>query len=111
MAEVPAALGLGGIERRVQPDRHERILQRRPRARVRVDVAGRHARDPEPPAKLGQPPVASAIVAQERALQLDPQPLGSERVAQSPQRELIVDAAQRASAQADEPLGVCREPR
>ena len=73
---------------------------------MRVDVAGRHARHAEPPREPRQPPVAGAIVAQERPLQLDPQPVGAERVEQPPQRELVVHAAQRAAAQADEPLGV-----
>ena len=43
MAEVPAPIGLGGVERRVQADRDERVLQRPARARVSVNVAGRHA--------------------------------------------------------------------
>ena len=44
VAEVAAPLGLRGIERRVQAHRHERVLERRPHARVRVHVAGGHAR-------------------------------------------------------------------
>ncbi len=48
VAEVAAPLRLRGIERRVQAHRHERVLKRRARARVGVDVAGRHARHPEP---------------------------------------------------------------
>ena len=40
----------------------------------------------------GQPAVARAVVAQEGALQLDAQALGPERLAQPPQRRLVVDA-------------------
>ena len=109
MAEVAAPLGLGGIERRVQTHGHERVLQRRPRARVGVHVAGGHARNAEPPAEPRQPPVAGAIVAQERPLELDPQPIGPERLEQPPQRGLVVHAAQRAAAQADQSLGVIED--
>ena len=44
VAVVAAPQRLGGVERRVLADRDEDVLQPRPRARVRVDVAGRHAR-------------------------------------------------------------------
>ena len=63
VAEVPAPQRLRGIERRVRAHRHERVLQRRPRADVRVHVAGRHARHLEPPRQPRQPPVAGAVVA------------------------------------------------
>ena len=75
--KLPAPLGLGGVERRVQAHGHERVLQRRPRAGVGVHVAGRHAGDAEPPRQPGQPPVARPVVAQERALELDPQPIAT----------------------------------
>ena len=44
MAEVAAPQRLGGVERRVLAHRDERVLQRRAAPRVRVHVAGRHAR-------------------------------------------------------------------
>ena len=106
MAVVAAALGLRGVERRVQAHRHQGVLQRRSRTRVGVHVAGRHARHAQPAREPLQPPVAGAVAVQERPLQLDAQVLGPERVEQPPQRRLVVHAAQRAPAQADEALGV-----
>ena len=111
MAEVAAPLGLGRVQRRVQTHGHERVLQRRTRARMRVHVAGRNARDAEPSAETRQPPVACPVVAQERSLELDPQTIGPERVEQSPERELVVHAPQRAPAQADQALGVVEHVR
>ena len=102
MAEVPAPLGLGGIERGVQPDRHERILEGRPAAGMGMDVSGGHPAQPEPVGQPTQTAVAGSIVAQERPLQLDPQVLWSERVSQAPERALIMHPSPSASAQADE---------
>ena len=109
MAEVAAPLWLGGIERGVQAHGDQRVLQRRAGARVRVHVAGRHARHPEPLGHPLEPPVARPVVAQERPLELDPQAIRPERVEQAPKRELVVHAAQRAPAQADQPLGVLED--
>ena len=72
---------------------HEGVLQRRPPARVRVDVAGGDGRHAQAAGQLGQRPVARAVVAQERPLELDPQAIGAECVEQPPQRRLVVDAA------------------
>ena len=41
---VAAPLGLGLLQRRAQAHRDQRVLERRPRGVVHVDVAGRHAR-------------------------------------------------------------------
>ena len=95
----------------MQAHGHERVLQRSPRAGVGVDVAGRHAGHPQPPRQPGQPPVASPVVAQERPLELDPQPLAPERLEQPPQGRLVVHPAQRAAAQADQALGVLEQRR
>ncbi len=92
-------------------ERHERVLQLGPGARVRVDVAGGHASDSQPPGERGQRAVAGAIVAGVRALQLHVQALRAERVEQPPGRALVVDAATDhrsagTARQADEALGV-----
>ncbi len=111
VAEVAAPHGLGGIERGVQAYGHQRVLERCPGARVRVHVPGGHARHPEPRRDSLKAPVAGAIVAQERPLELDPQAIGSERAEQAPERELVVHPAQRTAAQADQPLGVLQDVR
>ena len=49
----------------------KRVLQPRARRRVGVDVAGRHARHAEPRGERRQAAVERAVVARERALQLD----------------------------------------
>jgi hypothetical protein len=51
----------------------ERVLQRRPRAGVGVDVAGGHGGHAEPPGERRERAVARAVVALERALELDPE--------------------------------------
>ena len=109
MRGVAAAQRLRRIERRVVAQGDERVLQRRARARVRVDVARRHRRHPEPLGQPGQPAVARAVVALERPLQLDAQVLAPEGGQQPPQRRLVVHAVARAAAQADEPGGVLLE--
>ena len=86
VAVVAAPQRLGGVERGVVGERHERILQLGPGARVRVDVAGGHAPDPQPPGVRGQRAVAGTIVAGIRALQLHVQALRAERVQQPPRR-------------------------
>ena len=104
--EVAAAQGLGGVERRVVAQGDEGVLQRRPLARVRVDVAGGDGRHAQAAGQLGQRPVARAVVAQERPLELDAQAITAEAVEQRAQRRLVVDAVGGAAAQADEPGGV-----
>ena len=85
---------------------HERVLERSARTRVCVHVACRYAWHSQPLPESSEPAVASAIVAQERSLQFDSQPVAPERVEQSPERELVVHSAARAAAEADQPLGV-----
>ena len=111
MAEVAPPLGLRGIERRVQAHSHQRVLERSPPARVRMHVPGGHARHAEPSRDSLKAPVAGAIVPQERALELDPEAIGTERIEQAPERELVVHPAQRAPAQTDQPLGVLQDVR
>ena len=72
MAEVPATVRLRGVKRRMQPDRHERVLKRCARACVSVDVARRDTRQPEPARQPDELAVARTIVTQERSLELDP---------------------------------------
>ena len=109
MRGVAAAQRLRRVERRVVAQRDERVLQRRARVRVRVDVARRHRRHPQPLGQPGEPAVARAVVALERPLQLDAQVVAPERGEQPPQRRLVVHALARAAAQADEPGGVLLE--
>jgi hypothetical protein len=66
------------VEGGAQPDRHEGVLQRSPRRVVGVDVAGCHARNPEPPRELRQQPVAAAVMAPEGALELYPEAVAPE---------------------------------
>ena len=79
VAVLPRRSGSEASSVSVVAQRHERVLQRRARARVRVDVAGGHARHPEPPRERRQRAVARAVVARERALQLDAQAVARRR--------------------------------
>jgi hypothetical protein len=106
---VAAPQRLGGIKRRVLADRHERVLEPRPCGRVGVDVAGRHARHAQPRGEVGQLAVAGAIVAMERALQLDPERVAPEDGQQRAGGGLVVDAVVGAPRQADQSLGVLGE--
>jgi hypothetical protein len=116
MTVVAATQRLAGVERGVVAERHERVLQLGPGARVRVDVAGGHASDPQPPGVRCQRTVARAIVAGVWALQLHVQALRAERVEQPPGHALpiLIAAGRRArehgpsgaARQADEALGV-----
>ena len=90
----------------MQAHGYERVLQRRARTRVRVYVAGRHAPQVKPLGQPFEPPVACAIIAQERTLELDPEVLGPKTFSQPPNRGLVVHSTQRASAQADQAFGV-----
>ena len=93
VGEVPAPVGLRGVERRMQAERDERILQWAACPRVRVHVAGGHAAQLQPPCQPGQAPVARAVTRQIGALKLDAKELRPESLAQTPQRRLVVDAA------------------
>ena len=84
----------------------ERVLEWCSRVRVRVDVARRDRGDAQLRGQLGQLPVACAVVAMERALQLDVELLGPEGGAQPLERGPVADAVARAPAQADEARGV-----
>ena len=75
---VAAAQRLGGVERRVLADRDEGVLQQRALGGVRVDVARGDGRDAEPLGEPRQPAVQRAVVAGERALQLDAQVVAAE---------------------------------
>ena len=76
---VAAPQRLGRVERRVVAQRHEGVLQRRPRERVGVDVPGGHRGEPQPRSQPRQAPVARTVVALEGPLQFDEQVLGPER--------------------------------
>ena len=102
MRVVAATQRLGGVERRVLADRDEDVLQQRALGRVGVDVAGRDRRDAEPLGEPRQPAVQRAVVAGERALQLDAQVLATEDVQEAAHRRLVADATGRAAAEADE---------
>ena len=95
----------------MQANRHQRVLQRRANARVRMDVPGRDAPDAETLRDALEAAVAGAIVAQERPLQLDAETVCPKRIEQPPERELVVHPAQRATAQADQPLRVVQNIR
>ena len=85
---VPAPLGLGLLQRPPQADGDQRVLERRPRGVVHVDVAGRHAADAEPLGEVGQPAVARPVGAPERPLQLDPEAVAAEGAGQPPPERL-----------------------
>jgi hypothetical protein len=106
---VATPLRLGGVERRVLADRHERVLQAGPRRLVRVDVAGRHARDAQPRGEIRQLAVAGAVVPVEGALQLDPERVGPEDGQQRAGGRRVVHAMGRAAREADQALGVLGE--
>ena len=103
---VAAPQRLGGVERRVLADRHEGVLQVGAVARVRVDVAGGDRRDAEPLGEPRQPAVERAVVARQRALQLDAEGVAAEGSQQAAHRRLVAHAAARAAAEADEAGGV-----
>jgi len=104
VAVVATPQRLGCLERGAQAQRHERVLQLRARAGMRVYVAGGHACHPQPPGERGQRPVAGAVVAGVGALQLDPQSIRAEGVEQPPRGRLVVHAMLGTSAQAEEAL-------
>ena len=89
-----------------EPHRHHRVLQRDPLARVRVDVAGGHARHPEPLGQLREQPVAAPVVAPEGPLELDPEAVGPEGAQQAPRdrgRARMVAAPRSRAATAPSP--------
>ncbi len=102
MAVVAAPQRLAGVERRVLADGDEHVLQARPRGRVRVDVPGRDAREPQAPRQRREPAVERAVPAQEGPLQLDAQPLAAERLEQPADRRLVAHAVGGAAGQADQ---------
>ncbi len=106
VAVVAAAQRLGRVERRVLAQRDERVLQRRARVRVGVHIAGRDARDAEPPGQGHQPAVQRAVATEVRALELDPEGLRPEGRQEPSHRRLVTHALARASREADEPLRV-----
>ena len=85
---VPAPLGLRLLQRPPQAHGDQRVLERRPRGVVHVDVAGRHAPDAEPLGEILQPAIARPVVAPERPLQLDPEAVAAEGADQPPPERL-----------------------
>ena len=92
-------------------ERDERVLQRRARARVRVNVAGRHRPQLQPARELRAGAVARAVMPLEGALELHAQAIGRERLAQLEQRRFVLHPVIGAAAQADEALGVLDDGR
>lgn len=74
------------------------------RARACGRVAGGHAGEPQPTSQMLPAAVARPVVAQERPLQLDAQPLGTKGIPQPAQGHLVLDAVPGTAAQADEAL-------
>ena len=121
--ELPRRLRLGLVERRAQPHRDHRVLERDPLARVHVHVAGGDAGHSEPLGQLGEQPVAAAVVAPEGALELDAEAVGAEDRAAAGAPTAAASACSprldarghravaRAAGQADEPLGVALDVR
>ena len=104
MLAVAAPLGLAGVERGVDADRHQRVLQRAAAAAVHVHVVRRHHRQPEPARERPPGLHADAVAALERPLQLDPQP-PLERLGQPPHLRLALDPVAGAAGQAEQPAG------
>ena len=71
-----------------------------------VDVSRRHAGHAEARGERLKAAVERAVVARERALELDPERVAPEGRQQAAHRRLVAHALARAAAQADEPLGV-----
>ena len=114
---VAAAQRLARLQRFVQPDRDQRVLQVGARAGVRVDVAGGDGGNAEPLGKERQPAVARPVPAPVGTLQLDPEAVAAEG-GEEPAPQLLAERrvpalegprqrpVPRAPRQADEPLGV-----
>src|SRR5919202_2704332 len=71
-----------------------------------MDVSGGHAGDLEPPGQLAPAALARAVAGVEGPLELDPEAIAAEGVAQPPARGLVLDAVAGAAGEADQPLGV-----
>ena len=76
---------------------------------VRVHVPGRDRRYRQPAREALAGTVAELVATSIGALQLDPQPLRTERVEQPPCGGLVFDAVFRTARQADEALGVVQD--
>ena len=85
---VPAPPGLRLLQRPPEADGDQRILERRPRGVVHMDVAGRHALDPEPLGEIHQPAIAGPVEAPERPLELDPEAVAAEGADEPPPQRL-----------------------
>ena len=102
---VAAPLALAAVERRAVADRDEDVLQRRPRRRVRVRVAGRDRRHAERLGEVAQRGVAARVAALVRALELDVEAAGpNARRAAAARSGRGRRARARAAGEADEPL-------
>ena len=77
---VPTALRLAAFERRATADRDEHVLQQRPPRMVRMDVSGRDRLHAEVLGEVAEKHQAARVSALERALELDVEPVGPERV-------------------------------
>jgi hypothetical protein len=89
----------------MQAHGHEGILERRPRASMRMDIPAGYTRQAELLGQARKTAIPGAIVAQKRPLELDSEPVGTECLQQPAETRLVVDPAQGASAEADQALG------
>ena len=103
---VASPLRLAAVERRAVLDGDERVLQRRPRTRMGMDVAGRNRFDPERLSQLAQRGVATSVASLERTLKLDKEAAAAEGSRQPCRgvRVLHGEPMPRAARQADEPF-------
>ena len=103
---VPPALALAPVERRPAADRDERVLEKRPARRVRVDVPRRDRLDAEVLGEVAERRVPPRVAPLVRALELDEEALAAERrreprgAARVAEREPVAGTAR----EADEPL-------
>ncbi len=101
---VAAPLALAAVEGAPAPDRHEHVLEQRPRRVVRVDVAGRDRRHAERLGEVAERRVPAGVAALERPLELDVEAVAAERPREARGRVRVADGEPVAGAagQADE---------
>jgi hypothetical protein len=85
------------------------MLQQRTLTSVRVHVPGRDRPHSQSLGEALAGAIASLVATSVGALQLDPQPLGGERVEQPPCGGLVFDAVFRAPRQTDQAFGVVED--
>src|SRR5947209_6988205 len=76
-----------------------------------VHVSCRDAWNSESLPERSKAPIPRTVIAQERSLQLDPEPVLPEHLEQPPHGELVVHAAQRTAAETHQPFGMLEDIR